>query len=100
MQNGIHILELTHTCNNILNDAFGLLFLHIIRLHFLRSQSIADVIRKRYSDRVLKNVRKFEKLDYQVRKRQRNIEFLITCHFKLSKIPRHKLNTERFIGLF
>ena len=62
MQNGIHILELTHTRNNILNDAFGLLFLHIIRLHFLRSQSIADVIRKRYSDRVLKNVRKFEKI--------------------------------------
>ena len=36
----------------------------IICLCFLRSQSIADVIRKRYGDRALKNVRKFERLDF------------------------------------
>ena len=44
------------------------------------SQSIADVIRKRYSDKALKNVRKFERLDYQVRKCQLGIEFSSTCH--------------------
>ena len=58
---------------------FGLVFLFIICLHFSRSQSIADVIRKRYGDKALKNVRKFERLDYQVRKCQLDIEFLNTC---------------------
>ena len=59
---------------------FGLVFLFIIRLRFPRSQSIADVIRKRYGDKALKNVRKFERLDYQVRECQLDIEFLNTCH--------------------
>ena len=59
---------------------FGLVFLFIIRLRFPRSQSIADAIRKRYGDKALKNVRKFERLDYQVRKCQLDIEFLNTCH--------------------
>ena len=58
---------------------FGLVFLSIICLHFPRSQSIADVIRKRYRVRVLKNVREFERLDYQVKKYQLDIEFLSTC---------------------
>ena len=44
--------------------------------------SIADVIRKRYSDRALKNVR----LDYLLRKCQLDIEFLSTCH-KYNVIP-------------
>ena len=46
----------------------GLVFLFTVRLRFPRSQSIADVIRKRYGDRVLKDVIKFERLDYQARK--------------------------------
>ena len=59
---------------------FGFVFLFIIRLRFPRSQSIADVIRKRYGDRVLKNVRKFERLDYHVRKCLLDIKFGDTCH--------------------
>ena len=58
----------------------GLVFLFIIHLCFRRGQSIADVIRKRYRDKALKNVRKFERLDYQVRKCQLDIELLNTCH--------------------
>ena len=65
---------------------FGLVLLFIICLRFPRSPSIADVIRKRYSDKALKNVRKFERLDYQVRKCQLDIEFLNTCH-KYNVIP-------------
>ena len=65
---------------------FGLRFLFIICLRFPRSQSIANVIRKRYGDKALKNVRKSEKLDYQVRKYQPDIEFLNTCH-KYNVIP-------------
>ena len=59
---------------------FGFVFLFIIRLRFPRSQSIADVIRKRYGDRVLKNVRKFERLDHHVRKCLLDIKFGDTCH--------------------
>ena len=62
------------------------MFLFIIRLRFPRNQSIADVIRKRYGGKALKNVRKFERLDYQVRKCQLAIEFLNTCH-KYNVIP-------------
>ena len=58
---------------------FGLVFLFSICLRFPRNQSIADVIRKRYGDRALKNVRKFERLDYQVRNCQLDIEFLNSC---------------------
>ena len=80
--------------HEMLMKVFGLVFLFIIHLCFPRSQSIADVIRKRYSDKPLKNVRKFERLDYQVRKCQLDIEFLNTCH-KYNVIPnflqfRHK----------
>ena len=70
----------------MLIKAFGLVFLFIIRLRFPRSQSIADVIRKRYGDRALRNVRKFQRLDYQVRKCQVDIEFLNTC-YKHNDIP-------------
>ena len=61
---------------------FGLVFLFIIRLRFPRSQSIADVIRKRYGDKALKNVRKFERLDYQVRKCQLHIVILNFLRFR------------------
>ena len=43
---------------------FGPVFLFIICLLFLKSQSIADVIGKRYSDKALKNVRRFERLHW------------------------------------
>ena len=70
----------------ILIKVFGLLFLFTIRLHFSRSLSIADVIKKRYGDRPLKNVGKFERLDYKIRKCQLDIEFLNTC-YKYDLIP-------------
>ena len=75
-----------HTVRRINFKVFGLVLLFIIHLRFSRSQYIADVIRKRYGDKTLKNVRKFERLDYQVRKCQLDIEFLNTCH-KYNVIP-------------
>ena len=60
--------------------------LFIIYLSFPWSQSIADVNRKRQGDKTLKNVRKFERLDHQVRKCQLDIEFLNTYH-KYNVIP-------------
>ena len=49
-------------------------------MRFSRSKSIAHVIRKRYCDIALKNVRKFERLDCHVKKCQMDIEFLNTGH--------------------
>ena len=74
---------------------FGFVFLFVIRLRFPRSQSIADVFRKRYGDKALKNARKFERSDYQVRECQLNIGFLNTFHKynvipNFSTIPYHK----------
>ena len=58
---------------------FGLVLLFIIRLRFTISLSINDVIRRKCGDKALKNVRKFERLDYQIRKCQLDVEFLNTC---------------------
>ena len=41
--------------------------------------SIADVIRDRYGEITLRTVRKFEKLDYKLRKSQLDLEFLNEC---------------------
>ena len=65
---------------------FGLRFLFLVLLHFPKIQSIADVIRKRFGGEILKDIRKFERLDYQVKQCQLDIEFLYTCH-KYNIIP-------------
>ena len=54
-------------------------FLFIIRCRFPSSKSLSDTIRLRYGNHVLKIVRKFEKLDYRVRKIICDISFLQTC---------------------
>ena len=64
----------------------GLVFLCIIHLRFPWRHSIADVIRKRHGHKTLKTVTKFEKLGYQVKKCQLDIEFLNTCQ-KYNVIP-------------
>ena len=67
--------------------SFGLVFLFIIHLRFLRNRPIAYVIRKRYGDTVLRNVRKFERFNYQVIEYQLDIEFLSIC-LKYNVIPK------------
>ena len=62
----------------MLIKVFGLMFLFIIRLHFPRSQSIADVIRKRYGDKVLKNVRKILNTCYKCNVIPNFIRFRVT----------------------
>ena len=58
---------------------FTLVCLFIIRLRFPPSKSVANVIRERYGNFVLKSVRKFEKLDLKRRKTLLDINFLETC---------------------
>ena len=56
-----------------------LVFLFLIRLRFPSRKSIAEIIRKRYGSDTMKQLRKFEKLDYKVRKNQGDLEFLKLC---------------------
>ena len=63
----------------------SLVFLFIVRLRFPSEKSVAEVIRKRYNDNIVKQIRKFEKLDYKIRKNQVLInndtsKYLINVH--------------------
>ena len=50
-----------------------------MRLRFPPEKSVAEVIRKRYKDNIVKQIRKFEKLDYKIRKNEADLEFLTSC---------------------
>ena len=60
----------------------SLVFLFILRLRFPPSKSIATIIRLRYGNQIIKAVRKFEKLDFKIRKLELDISFLETCSEK------------------
>ena len=51
----------------------------LTRLRFPSKLSIAEVLRKRYGDRFLKLVRKFEKADIKNKKALLHIQFLKIC---------------------
>ena len=56
-----------------------LVFLCLIRLRFLSRKSIAEIICTRYGSDTVKQLRKFEILDYKVCKNQCDLEFLKFC---------------------
>ena len=56
-----------------------LVFLFLATIQFPRNESIASIVRKRYSGEILKTIRKFEKVDYKLRKAKLDINFLIKC---------------------
>ena len=56
-----------------------LVFLFLARIQFPRNESIASIIRKRYSGKISKTIRKFEKVDYKLRMAKLDINFLIKC---------------------
>ena len=57
----------------------SLVFLFIVRLRFPSDKSIANVIRSRYNDEIVKQIRRFEKLDFKIRKNEANLDFLQSC---------------------
>ena len=59
-----------------------LFFLCITRLRFPSDQSIADIIRNRYGDASVKQMRKFEKFDFRERKIELDLQFLRSCRDK------------------
>ena len=56
-----------------------MVFLFILRLRFPSDKSIANVIRSRYNDEIVKQIRRFEKLDFKIRKNEANLDFLQSC---------------------
>ena len=57
----------------------ALVFLFIITSRFPKSKLLSGIIRDRYGNYVLKFIRKFEKLDFRLRKIRVDIEFLNSC---------------------
>ena len=55
----------------------AIVFLFLIRLRFPHSKSLSQIIRRRYGDKIIKRLRKFEKIDYRLRKAELNLEFLV-----------------------
>ena len=66
-----------------------LVFLFLIRLRFPSKKSIAEIIRKRYGSDTVKQLRRFEKLDYKVRKNQGDLRVFKT-------LSRERFNTKVF----
>ena len=56
-----------------------LVFSFPARIRFQKWKSIAAIIRSRYGDKILKLVRKLEKLDFKLRKTKLDIKFLYKC---------------------
>ena len=59
--------------------AATLVFLFLARIRFPKTESISSIIRRRYADKVLREVRQFEKLNYKLRKVQLDLDFLCIC---------------------
>ena len=57
----------------------ALVLLFLIKIRFPRNTSVADIIRRRYGDPVLKLYRAMERLDYKVRKIKCDVDFLTAC---------------------
>ena len=55
-----------------------LVFLFLARIRFSKNKPISSIVRKRYSG-ILKAIRKFEKVDYKLKKEKLNISFLFKC---------------------
>ena len=53
----------------------AIVFLFLLRLRFPQSKSLSYIIRRRYDDKIIKRLRKFEKIDYRLRKAELDSEF-------------------------
>ena len=57
----------------------AIVFLFLIQLRFPHSKSLSQIIRRRYGDKITKRLRKFEKIDYRLRKAELDLKFLVKC---------------------
>ena len=57
----------------------AIVFSFPIRLRFTKSKLISDILSRGYGQSTLKRIRKFEKLDYRLRKAELDLESLLPC---------------------
>ena len=57
----------------------AILFLFLMRLRFPHSKSLSQIIIRLYGDKITKRLRKFEKIDYRLRKAELDLESLVKC---------------------
>ena len=62
----------------------SLVFLFIVRLRFPLDKSIANVLRSHYNDEIIKQIHRYEKLDFKIRKNEADLDFLQSCQQKVS----------------
>ena len=69
-------------CHNkkMIVRVLALVFLFLLKLRFPANKSVAEIICKRYGVDAVKRLRKFEKLDFKIRKNEADLEFLQMCH--------------------
>ena len=60
----------------------ALVFMFVARTRFPVNHSIANVLRKRYCKILVKNVRKFEKYDFKLKRTILDLDFLWACKEK------------------
>ena len=56
-----------------------LVFLFLVKCSFPTQFSIISILRKKYGENLVKSVRELEKVDFQHKKAQLDLEFLQTC---------------------
>ena len=57
----------------------ALVFMFVARTRFPVNHSIVNVLRKRYCKILVKNVRKFEKCDFTLKRAMLDLDFLLAC---------------------
>ena len=63
----------------VMLKAISLVFLILVRLRFPVDKSIAYILRSTYGNMVVKDIRKFEKIDFALRKCKLDLLFLEAC---------------------
>ena len=63
----------------VLSRVFAYVLLFVIKCRFPTNKSVADIIRERYNNDTLNKIRRLEKLDFKIRKRELDVEFIQIC---------------------
>ena len=57
----------------------AIVFLSLILLKFLNSKSLSQINGRQYGNKMIKRLRKFQKIDCHLRKAELDLEFLVKC---------------------
>ena len=64
---------------NMFMKVAAIIFLFLMQLRFPQSKLVSQISRRRYGDKIIKRIQKFEKTDYRLRKAELDLEFLVKC---------------------